>query len=231
MEALVTIKTTHAGPRVSARELYNALGLHSAHWAKWKKKNIEKNQFAIEGQDWVLLTQRVKTPEGGRPTDDFLLTMDFAKRLAMMTRTETGEKVRSYFLACEEHMKQQAHAPLSPAEQLLYQAQLMVENERRVRTLEESHKTLEIKVNEMEAKASTTPADYYAVSGFARLNKIPVDMKLAISIGKMARSLCVTNGYSIGRVPDAKYGQVNTYPKDVLSVVFKEVFPDKSIAA
>ncbi|OWP84992.1 hypothetical protein BWK59_02500 [Flavobacterium davisii] len=33
---------------------------------------------------------------------DFVLTLDFAKRLAMMCRTEQGEKIRRYFLECEK---------------------------------------------------------------------------------------------------------------------------------
>ena len=37
---------------------------------------------------------------------DFVLTLDFAKRLAMMTRTAQGESVRRYFLHCEKIAKQ-----------------------------------------------------------------------------------------------------------------------------
>lgn len=37
---------------------------------------------------------------------DFILTLDFAKKLAMMTRTTQGESVRRYFLHCEKVAKQ-----------------------------------------------------------------------------------------------------------------------------
>ena len=37
---------------------------------------------------------------------DFILTLDFAKKLAMMTRTAQGESVRRYFLHCEKIAKQ-----------------------------------------------------------------------------------------------------------------------------
>ena len=36
---------------------------------------------------------------------DFILTLDFSKRLAMMTRTEKGEAVRRYFLDCEKRLQ------------------------------------------------------------------------------------------------------------------------------
>ena len=37
---------------------------------------------------------------------DFILTLDFAKKLAMMTRTAQGESIRRYFLHCEKIAKQ-----------------------------------------------------------------------------------------------------------------------------
>lgn len=37
---------------------------------------------------------------------DFILTLDFAKMLAMQTRSEAGHKIRLYFLHCEKVAKQ-----------------------------------------------------------------------------------------------------------------------------
>jgi phage anti-repressor protein/phage antirepressor YoqD-like protein len=88
---------------VSARELYIYLGLDISHWKRWYNKNISSNDFAVEGQDYqgfVIMTN-------GNETKDFSLTLDFAKRLAMMTRTEKGEKARNYFIECEKQLKEQ----------------------------------------------------------------------------------------------------------------------------
>lgn len=71
MNELVKI-TEHNGMKaVSARELYERLGLHSAHWAKWYKRNIVDNPYAVENEDWQGFTQRVN----GNSTQDFVLTM------------------------------------------------------------------------------------------------------------------------------------------------------------
>lgn len=37
----------------------------------------------------------------GNETQDFALSIDFAKKISMMARTEMGEKVREYFLKIE----------------------------------------------------------------------------------------------------------------------------------
>lgn len=43
----------------------------------------------------------------GNETKDFALTIDFAKRLAMMAKTEKGEQARKYFIECEKQLKEQ----------------------------------------------------------------------------------------------------------------------------
>lgn len=108
---LIKITEQHGKQVVSARELYEALGFNKAHWAKWAKKNITSNSFAIEGQDYTGFTLSVN----GNETQDFAITLDFAKRLSMLARTDKGEQVRNYFLSCEKKLL----APKSEAEKLL----------------------------------------------------------------------------------------------------------------
>lgn len=100
------IKVTHGaqGERVvSARSLYEFLGYDKSQWKRWYEKNIIKNTFAIENQDW----EGFDIMSNGNETKDFALSLDFAKRLAQMARTEKGEEVRDYFIECERKLKQQ----------------------------------------------------------------------------------------------------------------------------
>lgn len=90
---------------VEAKELYQKLGLNPAHWAEWSKLNIINNPFALEGTDYGVYTASVNT-QGGRPTTNYALSIDFAKKLAMQIRTEMGERVRNYFLECEKKAQQ-----------------------------------------------------------------------------------------------------------------------------
>ena len=94
MNELVKI-TEHNGKKaVSARELYERLGFNPSNWVKYYKKNILENPYASENQDWVTLVLSTN----GNTTKDFVLTIDFAKKLCMLARTEMGEKVRNYLL-------------------------------------------------------------------------------------------------------------------------------------
>ena len=88
---------------VSARELYEQLGLDKSNWSRWSKSNIVDNPFAVENSDYVGFVIMTN----GNETTDFAVTIDLAKKLAMQVRTEKGEMVRNYFLECEKHLKGQ----------------------------------------------------------------------------------------------------------------------------
>ena len=126
MEELIKITEYNGKKAVSARELYEKLGFASQHWASWYKKNITSNPFAVQNEDFVQL------PLSGR-TQDFALSIDFAKRLSMMARTKTGEQIRNYFIEVEKRVNR----PLSQAELLLQQCQMLVEQENRLSQVEE----------------------------------------------------------------------------------------------
>lgn len=84
---LIKIKEENGKQVVSARELYQFLGLDISNWNRWHKKNIQENNFVVNGQDW----QGFVIETNGNQTQDFLITIDFAKRLSMMAKTEKGE--------------------------------------------------------------------------------------------------------------------------------------------
>ena len=112
---LIKIRQTENGKQaVQCSELYKALGLQTTNYKRWYKRNITKNNFALCGVDFLPLAypkdNQNQQPEFiGYPLgeitsnreQDFILTLDFAKKLAMLTRTEKGEQVRNYFLQCE----------------------------------------------------------------------------------------------------------------------------------
>ncbi len=100
-EIIKLIPNEQGSKAVSARALYDYLGYDKSQWKRWYKKNIEENPFAPQNQDWVVFDMMSST-DGGRPTKDFALSLEFAKKLAMMSRTEKGEQARNYFLECEK---------------------------------------------------------------------------------------------------------------------------------
>ncbi len=93
---------------VNARELHEFLGV-GKDFSTWLKDRIEKYEFA-EGEDYVEVFPNFGensslTDKGGRPTKDYLLTLDTAKELAMVENNEKGRQARKYFIACEKRLK------------------------------------------------------------------------------------------------------------------------------
>jgi len=86
---------------VSLRELYLGLGLNPTQYSRWVKRNIISNQFFIETRDWVL-DRRSNGDNGGQATQDYLITLDFAKHIALMAKTVKAHEYRNYFLTLEK---------------------------------------------------------------------------------------------------------------------------------
>ena len=90
---------------VNARELHGFLGA-GKRFADWVTDRIEKYGFE-EGVDYVtVFPDSGKNPQGGRPTKDYLLTIDTAKEIAMAENSEKGREVRRYFIACEKKLRE-----------------------------------------------------------------------------------------------------------------------------
>lgn len=136
MNELITLKTSEGGKKtVSAKELYLGLGLNETNWSKWYPTNIEKNDFFNEGYDYTGIRHNDENPKGGRPSIDFEISLEFAKHIAMMARTEKSHQYRNYFLVCESKLKEQQNmigAKLSPMEILETQFKALKEVDNKV---------------------------------------------------------------------------------------------------
>ncbi len=90
----------------TARKLYEWLELDEGNYSRWVKTNILDNSFAEEGKDYSSL---VKSKAGrGNYAADFRISTSFAKKLAVMQRSERGEEARNYFIGCEQALKRLA---------------------------------------------------------------------------------------------------------------------------
>lgn len=102
MNELIKVSQNENGLQVvSARELYAYLGYENSQFSRWAKSKILENGFCIENEDWVGFDIIVE----GNKIKDYALSLDFAKRLSMMAKTEKGEEVRNYFIECEKKLK------------------------------------------------------------------------------------------------------------------------------
>ena len=89
---------------VNARELHTFLEV-GKDFSTWLKNRIEQYDF-VENQDFVVFHKKGENPQGGRPSNDYYITLDMAKELAMVERNEKGKQARQYFIECERKLRE-----------------------------------------------------------------------------------------------------------------------------
>lgn len=177
-----------------------------------KDKAVEYlKQFFIESVDYQVSHQKVENLKGGRPSMTFKISVSCLEFSIARKIKAVFEVYRLVFHKARIETK--PISPLDIAEQLLQQAR---QQEARLSAVED-------RVLQIEAKTSTSP-DYFTIMGYSVLHNVKISHELAASLGKKASAICNQNGYNIGKTPDKRYGQVGSYPSDVLKQVFESTF-------
>jgi len=90
---------------VNARDLHAFLE-SKQEYANWIKNRIADYNFS-ENEDFIGLTNlsNQKGRGGDRRSKDYIITLDMAKELAMVERSERGRQARKYFIECERRLK------------------------------------------------------------------------------------------------------------------------------
>ncbi|QBO36953.1 phage antirepressor Ant [Periweissella cryptocerci] len=112
MNELITPTINKNGQQVvSARNLHKGLDV-TDRFSRWAERFIIKD--FIDGVDFTSVKSSTLVNNGAsRELDDFALTIETAKQVAMMQHTEIGKQVRMYYVKLEEQFK------INPVEQLL----------------------------------------------------------------------------------------------------------------
>lgn len=88
-----------------ARALHEWLGVRDK-FGMWMSRRIEEYGFEA-GSDYC--AELRKSPSGrGRPRQDYLITIDMAKELSMVERTDKGRETRRYFIQMEKAAREMA---------------------------------------------------------------------------------------------------------------------------
>lgn len=101
MRQLIKIKDQNGNRGVSARELHRFLETQTRFY-EWINRMLEYG--FIENADFQCLHKNVKMPNGGtkQALDDYILSIDTAKEIAMIQRSSKGKQARQYFIAMEK---------------------------------------------------------------------------------------------------------------------------------
>ncbi|WP_150467395.1 phage antirepressor KilAC domain-containing protein [Francisella sp. SYW-9] len=154
---------------VNARELHVFLEVKTA-FKDWIKRMLEYD--FEENADYISLAQ--KRAGNNATLIEYIITLDMAKEISMLQRTEKGKQARKYFIECEKQLKQNNPQALT-RKQIL---QLALESEQKLEVANQTIKQQRSKVLFAESvQASSTD----------------------ISVGELAK-IIKQNGYDIGGI-------------------------------
>ncbi len=112
---------------VDARLLHQFLQV-GTDFSDWIKRRIQYYGF-VENEDYFSELGEGVFPKfeenlGGRPSIEYSLTLNMAKELAMVERTDKGRQARRYFIDCERQLiaSLQQPKPLSLEEEIVQRA-------------------------------------------------------------------------------------------------------------
>jgi anti-repressor protein len=119
---MIKITETNGNKAVSARELHNFLEVKE-NLTDWNKRMLSYG--FEEGTDYqaVSVFLHHENGTGGTTKKDYALTIDTAKEISMLQRTEKGKQARRYFIECEKN-KPRTHLEVIKSEMAL-----LIENE------------------------------------------------------------------------------------------------------
>lgn len=227
---------------VDARDLHQSLCVLE-QFNHWVERRLEET-MAVEGTDYKVLVEKNQNPLGGRPSKEYAITLDIAKHIAMLERTEMGKRLRQYFIEVEKRMRgnvmpivtiddlksNPSHAIQNM--ELALQAMKAYEAERIARELAEAARAkAEQERLWIRSKAEATAMATASVKSRA-LEKLKLEMgehKEYASILRVAIATVTSekdyswrplkqysqeHDLAIHTIPDPRFGKVHTYHKD-----------------
>ncbi len=171
---LLRINYESEQPTVSARELHEGLEIKTAFkdwFPRMTAYGFEKNQ------DFILVAQKRATNNPKNPIttyNDYQISIDMAKQICMIQRTEKGKQYRQYFLDLEKAW--------NTPEQVMARALKIANNE--IDRLKADNKVLIADTERMKPKEIFADA--------------VESSRTSILIGDMAKLIC-QNGHEIGQ--------------------------------
>ena len=138
---------------VSARELHKALGVKT-RFAEWWTQN---SKLLVEHEDFegVVTTApyNPRFPQKVQQLQDYAVTADNAKHLAMQSQTKKSREIRDYFIQVEKDYRKQLELPKTKRELAQLALSANEETAQRVDIVEE-------RVSDLEENTPLSPGDY-----------------------------------------------------------------------
>ena len=198
----------------NANQMANGFG-GSQKLKDWKRsENTKRYIEALEAKgkfSTPLIDTKIGGINGGETWIHEKLVLNFARYLNVEFELWCDEQIATLLREGKVELKPKQ---LSPAEFLLHQAQLMVEMEKRVTTVEKDVSRLEHNIRRTQTQ------DHFTIIAYANMKGIKAKSYNSSVMGRKATKICKERDLTIGKVVDSKYGLINTYPEEVLDEIF-----------
>lgn len=169
---LIRINYDSEVPTVSARQLHEGLEINT-RFNDWYKRMCEYG-FA-ENVDYQAITQKRVTAQGNETTFmDYQISIDMAKQICMIQRTDKGKQYRQYFIDLEKAW--------NTPEQVMARALKIANNE----------------IDKFKAENKVLIADTERMKPKEIFADAVESSRTSILIGDMAKLIC-QNGHEIGQ--------------------------------
>ncbi|MGJ4101103.1 phage antirepressor KilAC domain-containing protein [Corynebacterium macclintockiae] len=168
MNELIPIQDNDGAQAVLGRDLHKFLEVKD-RYNDWFPRMVAYGFSA--GQDFTEFS--VKPNGAGRPRQDHVITLDMAKEISMIQRTDKGKQARQYFIECERKANEARDTSVENVKSVVAQMtrseilQIAMNAEQERLALEAKNKELEPKA---EAYSSFIEADgKYSVGAVAKM--------------------------------------------------------------
>lgn len=106
-----------------------------------------------------------------------------------------------------------------------FEAMIKVAREQERRLAEQDQKLAEVRTLAIQANSyNSSNTGFFTVRAFANVHGFRLSLSEAKAMGRQAASICRRDGVTMGHARDELFGEVNSYPIEVLEEVFDAAF-------
>lgn len=161
MDELIPLTEREGAQAVMGRDLHTFLEV-GAEYRHWFPRMVDYG--FEEGKDYAVKNDRVRDSLGReRPAVNHIISLDMAKEIAMIQRTEKGKQARQYFIEVEKRHRQAQ--PVMTGKELM--AAALIEADATIQELEQKNTELAPKAQSWDHLAA--PGGDYAVAAAAKV--------------------------------------------------------------
>ena len=218
MYELLNIEVKDGKQLVSARELHEKLILEEGkeeRFSQWFKRHL---QYGFEENiDFTSVKKFTVVNNGAkRELIDYAITIDMAKEICMLQKSDKGREFRKYFIECEKKLKA-----------IDNKAQLLLDiyngGEKAIAASKKLHE-IEAAPIKAELKEANIQLQKDKQWWSIKRTAIMTNTSWKDYSWKKLKAASLETGHEVKKVFDANFGAVNAYHEDAWKEVYPEIY-------